>query len=35
MRGKAMLHIFLEDRIGITPAYAGKRWFGLFPNLYI
>ena len=35
MRGKVLRYISCSVVLGITPAYAGKRGFGLFPNLCI
>gem|GEM_PF-1088768 len=35
MRGKAFGNLYRLNISRITPAYAGKRGFGLFPNLYI
>ena len=35
MRGKDTLDVIGTPAVRITPAYAGKRGFGLFPNLYI
>ena len=32
MRGKVWLTIYVVDVHGITPAYAGKRWFNCNPD---
>ena len=31
MRGKGVVHVFVPEKFGITPAYAGKRFLPLRP----